>query len=49
MMECEQYQEMCSAYLDDELNTGEQADLQAHLSACPACEAYMDSLRTVRR
>lgn len=36
-----------SAYLDDELDAGEQRRLAAHLAACPACAARLAELRAL--
>jgi hypothetical protein len=36
-----------SEYLDDELETRERADLEAHLASCDACRATLDELRAV--
>ncbi|MGE4548272.1 MAG: anti-sigma factor [Intestinibacillus sp.] len=45
MNHCEKYEELCSAYLDGELTAEERAGLEAHLAACPDCEAYLAALR----
>lgn len=45
MNQCEKYEERCSAYLDGELTAAEQTELEAHLAACPDCEAYLEALR----
>jgi tetratricopeptide (TPR) repeat protein len=36
-----------SEYLDDELETRERTDLEAHLASCEACRATLDELRAV--
>jgi anti-sigma factor RsiW len=36
-----------SEYLDDELETRERTDLEAHLASCDACRATLDELRAV--
>lgn len=45
MNQCEKYEELCSVYLDGELTAAEQTELEAHLAACPDCEAYLEALR----
>lgn len=47
MTECEKYQELCAAFVDDELTAEELASLQAHLAGCPECTEYLDDLRQV--
>lgn len=47
MTECEKYQELCAAFVDDELTAEELASLQAHLAVCPSCAEYLDDLRQV--
>lgn len=41
-MDCEQAVEAVSAALDGELTAAEQAQLEAHLSVCPACRALAE-------
>lgn len=41
-MDCKQAVEAVSAALDGELTAAEQAELEAHLSVCPACRALAE-------
>jgi anti-sigma factor RsiW len=34
-----------SAYLDDELDSKDRADVEAHLSICPGCLEYLSQMR----
>jgi hypothetical protein len=43
----DQWTDRLSEYLDDELETRERADLEAHLASCDACRATLDELRAV--
>ena len=43
-MSCERYLDLISARLDGELTQGEETELQAHLSECPACRAIARDL-----
>ncbi|MHC4945790.1 MAG: zf-HC2 domain-containing protein [Planctomycetota bacterium] len=47
MGDCEQFAEMLSAWLDDELEADEQAALEAHLADCPACRALKRRFQAV--
>jgi len=42
---CGNVQEKLGAYLDGELDPRSQAAVQAHLAACPACQAELDELQ----
>lgn len=35
---CEEYQELISSYIDNELSKEEKENFEAHLSSCPSCE-----------
>lgn len=45
-MECSQIQENLSAYLDGELDPGEEAELKSHLEGCETCRSELESLRS---
>lgn len=48
MNNCEKYEELCSAELDNTLNAEEKQGLDAHLAVCPSCRAYLEDLREMR-
>ena len=48
-MKCADVVELLSAYLDDELNSGERARISAHLDACGECRQALERLRTTSR
>jgi anti-sigma factor RsiW len=48
-MNCEQYSENMSAYLDGELDPRAQARLRDHFAACASCAADLDGLRNAAR
>lgn len=43
MPECEHYEELISAYLDNELSPDEAQELAAHLQSCPKCAALLNT------
>jgi hypothetical protein len=43
-MQCSQYQELLSNYIDGSLDLGEQAKVEGHLAACDNCRATRDDL-----
>lgn len=43
-MTCDRLEEIISAYLEGELEAAERAAVEAHLKACPACAALLDSV-----
>jgi anti-sigma factor RsiW len=45
---CDGYEELISAYLDDELSSVELLTLAAHLKACARCSRAMDGLMDVK-
>ncbi len=47
MKTCDEYQEMMSAYIDQELNDNETSQLFYHLSECLECREFMKSLLTL--
>ena len=48
MKTCEEYQELVSAYSDDELNDAEISELFFHLGECADCRAFMKSVLQLR-
>jgi hypothetical protein len=44
-MTCERFEELLSAYLEGELAAGERSEMDAHLSACPACAELASLMR----
>jgi hypothetical protein len=55
-VECSQIHELLSAYVDDVLSPKERAQLEQHLSVCPACteelqalEAYLGAMHSLKR
>jgi hypothetical protein len=49
MKTCTEYQEMISAYADNELNDDETAGLFFHLGECAECRDFMKSVGMLRR
>lgn len=47
MRSCEEYKELCSASLDNELTKDEEKELFEHFSKCPECVAYLDDLTQI--
>ncbi len=45
MNDCEKYEALCSAMMDNALTVQEKEELDAHLAACPSCRAYLEDLR----
>jgi hypothetical protein len=45
-MQCSEMQENLSAYLDGELDPGEEAALKSHLEGCESCRKEFESLRS---
>lgn len=45
MNDCEKYEALCSAMLDNALTVQEKEELDAHLAMCPSCRAYLEDLR----
>lgn len=48
MNHCEKYEELCSAALDHMLTAQEKEELDAHLTVCPSCRAYLEDLQEMR-
>ena len=48
MNDCEKYEALCSAMLDNALTVQEKEELDAHLAVCPSCRAYLEDLQEMR-
>jgi predicted anti-sigma-YlaC factor YlaD len=48
-MSCLKTSELLSLYLDSRLNLAEEVALRAHLAACPACQAELESLQRAEK
>lgn len=48
MNDCEKYEALCSAALDNALTVQEKEELDAHLAVCPSCRAYFEDLREMQ-
>ena len=48
MNDCEKYEELCSAALDNALTAHEKEELDAHLAVCPSCREYLEDLKEMR-
>ena len=46
---CEEYEELLSAWLDNEVNERDAARLMAHLESCPGCRDRHERFRAVNR
>jgi anti-sigma factor RsiW len=46
---CRELVELVTDYLDGALPPAERTRLEAHVSACPACVAYVEQLRQLLR
>lgn len=44
-IECQQVVELVTAYLEGTLDGPDRRRLEAHLSACPHCLAYLEQIR----
>ncbi|MBD5162993.1 MAG: hypothetical protein HDT14_13485 [Oscillibacter sp.] len=47
MSDCKEIQLLASLVVDGEASEAEQAELTAHLEACPACRAYFEDIRLI--
>lgn len=47
MSNCKEFQLLASLVIDGEASEAEQAELTAHLEACPACRAYFEDIRRI--
>lgn len=45
MKNCEQFQEMLSAYIDDLVQPDEKSELEEHLEKCPQCQQELNELQ----
>jgi anti-sigma factor RsiW len=44
-LNCLELVELVTAYLEDDLSTGERKRFDAHLSACDGCTMYVEQMR----
>jgi anti-sigma factor RsiW len=42
---CEEFVELVTAYLDGALDPDTEARFTEHLAACPGCDLYLDQIR----
>jgi anti-sigma factor RsiW len=45
-MNCSQFVELVTAYLEDELPATDRVAFEEHLHLCPGCDRYLDQFRT---
>jgi anti-sigma factor RsiW len=45
-MTCQQFVELVTAYVEDQLPTDDRAAFEEHLHLCPGCDRYLDQFRT---
>ncbi|MEU0794098.1 zf-HC2 domain-containing protein [Amycolatopsis sp. NPDC005961] len=45
-MNCDEFVELVTAFLDDALDPGTEARFIEHLALCEGCERYLDQFRT---
>lgn len=45
-MMCNEFVELVTAYLEDQLPDGQRAEFEEHLRLCPGCDRYLDQFRT---
>ena len=45
-MECREYREMLSAYVDGAVSAGEKAAVEEHLKICLECRGFLADLKT---
>jgi anti-sigma factor RsiW len=43
---CQQFVELVTAYLEDQLPVRDRADFEEHLRMCPGCDRYLEQFRT---
>lgn len=48
MLDCNHFEELCSASLDVALTRAQKRELETHLKLCPACAAYIEDLKALR-
>jgi anti-sigma factor RsiW len=45
-MNCQQFVELVTSYVEDQLSVEERADFEEHLRLCPGCDRYLEQFRT---
>jgi predicted anti-sigma-YlaC factor YlaD len=48
-MECNNYQEQMSLWIDDQLTQNEIQEIEAHTATCPTCRTSLEALKRVDR
>jgi anti-sigma factor RsiW len=47
-MDCREFVELVTDYLEDSLDPKTRASFEQHLSECPGCDTYLDQIRESR-
>jgi anti-sigma factor RsiW len=45
-MRCNEFVELVTAYLEDQLDAEQRAAFEEHMRLCPGCDRYLDQFRT---
>ena len=45
-MNCRQFVELVTAYLEDKLTAEDRLDFEEHMRLCPGCDRYLAQFRT---
>jgi anti-sigma factor RsiW len=45
-VKCQEFVELVTAYLEDQLPADQRAAFDEHLHLCPGCDRYLDQFRT---
>jgi anti-sigma factor RsiW len=48
-LECREFVELVTAYLENALPTGERTRFEAHIAVCPGCATYVEQMRQTIR
>ena len=46
-MTCREFVELVTDYLEERLAPSDRERFEAHLAACPGCQAYVDQMRAI--
>ena len=49
MKSCEQFEELCSRYLELELSAAKRKEFEDHLDSCPSCREKLEDIRFIRQ
>ena len=44
-LDCDEFVELVTAYLEDQLPADQRAAFEEHLALCPGCDRYLDQFR----